>query len=57
MNKQETLKASLKQRDDDSSISVYLAANSGRTSLQASGVDQFLFWSRNAGVTIYGKLI
>jgi len=40
-----------------SSISVYLAANSGRTSLQASGVDQFLFWSRNAGVTIYGKLI
>jgi hypothetical protein len=40
-----------------SSISVYLAANSGRTALQTSGVDQFFFWTRNAGTTVYGKLI
>jgi hypothetical protein len=40
-----------------SSISVYLAANSGRTALQTSGVDQFFFWTRNAGAIVYGKLI
>jgi hypothetical protein len=40
-----------------SSISVYLAANSGRTALQTSGVDQFFFWTRDAGTTIYGKLV
>lgn len=40
-----------------SSISVYLAANSGRTALQTSGVDQFFFWTRDAGTTVYGKLV
>lgn len=39
------------------SISTYLAANTGRTSLKSSGVDQFAFWSRDAGTTVYGKLI
>jgi len=39
------------------SISTYLAALTGRTALQSSGVDQILLWSRDAGTTIYGKLI
>lgn len=39
------------------SIATYLAANTGRTALQTSGVDQILLWSRDAGTTIYGKLI
>ena len=39
------------------SLATYLAANTGRTAFQTSGVDQVLFWSRNAGTTIYGKLI
>ena len=39
------------------SIATYLAANTGRTALQTSGVDQMLLWSRDAGTTIYGKLI
>lgn len=39
------------------SIATYLAANTGRTALQSSGVDQILLWSRDAGTTIYGKLI
>jgi hypothetical protein len=38
-------------------FATYLAANTGRTALQTSGVDQILFWSRDAGTTIYGKLI
>lgn len=39
------------------SISTYLAANTGRTALQSSGTDQILLWSRDAGTTIYGKLV
>lgn len=39
------------------SISTYLAANTGRTALQTSGMDQILLWSRDAGTTIYGKLV
>jgi len=39
------------------SISTYLAANTGRTALQTSGTDFFLLWSRDAGTTIYGKLV
>ena len=39
------------------SISTYLAANTGRTALQTSGVDQILLWSQDAGTTIYGKLV
>ena len=39
------------------SISTYLAALTGRTALQTSGVDQFIFWTRDAGTTVYGKLI
>lgn len=39
------------------SISIYLAALTGRTALQASGTDQILLWSRDAGTTIYGKLV
>jgi hypothetical protein len=38
-------------------FSTYLAANTGRTALQTAGVDEFLLWSRDAGTTIYGKLI
>lgn len=39
------------------SITTYLAANTGRTALQTSGVDQFVFWTRDAGTTIYGRLV
>lgn len=39
------------------SISTYLAALTGRTALQTSGVDQFIFWTRDAGTTVYGKLV
>lgn len=39
------------------SISTYLAANTGRTALQSAGTDFLLLWSRDAGATIYGKLI
>ena len=38
-------------------IATYLAANTGRTALQTSGVDQILLWSRDAGTTVYGKLV
>lgn len=39
------------------SLATYLAANTGRTALQSSGVDQILLWSRDGGTTIYGKLV
>jgi hypothetical protein len=39
------------------SISTYLSTLTGRASLQTSGVDQVLLWTRDAGATIYGKLI
>lgn len=39
------------------SIATYLAANTGRTALQSSGVDQILIWTRDAGTTIYAKLV
>lgn len=39
------------------SFATYLAANTGRTALQASGVDFIVLWSRDGGTTIYGKLI
>lgn len=39
------------------SVATYLAANTGRTALQSSGMDQFLFWTRDAGTTVYGKLV
>lgn len=39
------------------SIATYLAANMVRTALQTSGTDFFLLWSRDAGTTIYGKLV
>ena len=39
------------------SIATYLAAITGRTAFQTSGIDQILLWSRDAGTTIYGKLI
>lgn len=39
------------------SISTYLSSLTGRTALQTSGVDQFLFWTRDAGTTVYGKII
>lgn len=39
------------------SLATYLAANTGRTAFQTSGVDQLLFWSSDAGTTIYGKLV
>jgi len=29
----------------------------GRSGLQASGVDQLLFWSRDGGTTVYGKIL
>ena len=38
-------------------FSTYLANNGTRTTLQSSGTDQFYFWTRDAGTTIYGKLI
>lgn len=39
------------------SIATYLAANTGRTALQSSGTDFFVLWTRDAGTTIYGKLV
>jgi hypothetical protein len=39
------------------SISTYLAANTRRTALQSSGTDFVVLWSRDAGTTIYGKLV
>jgi hypothetical protein len=38
-------------------LATYLAANTGRTAFQTSGVDQIMLWTRDAGTTIYGKLI
>lgn len=39
------------------SIASYLAVLVGRTSLKATGIDQFLFWTNDGGITIYGKLL
>lgn len=39
------------------SISTYLAANTGRVALQSSGTDFIVLWSRDAGTTIYGSLV
>jgi plastocyanin len=41
---------------ETTSLATYLAALTGRTALQTSGTDQFVFWSYD-GSTIYGKLI
>ena len=38
-------------------FATYLAANTGRTALQSSGTDFILLWSRDAGTTVYGKLV
>lgn len=42
------------------SLATYLAAVAavgGRATFQASGTDFMLFWSRDAGTTVYGKLV
>lgn len=39
------------------SFSTYLASLSGRPALQSSGTDQILWWTSDAGTTIYGKLV
>lgn len=39
------------------SLATFLAANGTRTALQASGVDRFLFQTRDAGATIFGSLL
>lgn len=39
------------------SISTYLSSLTGRTALQTSGTDQFVFWSNDGGTTVYGKII
>jgi len=39
------------------SISTYLSSLTGRTALQTSGVDQFVFWSNDGGTTVYGKIV
>jgi len=39
------------------SISTYLAANTGRTALQTSGTDFIVLWSRDGGTTVYGRLV
>jgi hypothetical protein len=39
------------------SLATYLAANTGRVALQSSGTDFILLWSRDAGTTVYGKLV
>ena len=39
------------------SIATYLAANTGRTALQSAGTDFIVLWSRDAGTTVYGKLV
>jgi hypothetical protein len=41
---------------ETTSLATYLAALTGRTALQTTGTDQFIFWSYD-GTTIYGKLI
>ena len=38
-------------------FSIYLASLTGRSSLQASGNDQALIWTYNAGGTLYGKIL
>ena len=39
------------------SFSTYISSLLDRTALQSSGMDQILLWSRDAGTTIFGKLI
>lgn len=39
------------------SFATYMADNPGRSTLQSSGTDFIVLWSRDAGTTIYGKLI
>lgn len=39
------------------SLSTYLAANTGRTALQSSGTDFLLVWTRDASTTNYAKLV
>jgi len=39
------------------SIATYLGANNGRTAFQSAGTDFILLWSRDAGTTIYMKLV
>lgn len=39
------------------SFSTYMASLPGRSALQSSGTDQILWWSSDAGSTIYGKLV
>lgn len=46
----------LKNGTFTTTLSTYLS-DFGRTALQTSGTDFFVFWTRNAGTTIYGKLL
>jgi hypothetical protein len=39
------------------SLATYLAANTGRPALKSSGTDFFVFWVRDGGFTVYGKLV
>ena len=39
------------------SISTYLSSLTGRSALQTSGTDQFIFWTIDAGTTVYGKIV
>lgn len=38
-------------------FSTYLTDRAGETALKTSGVDRFLFWSDDSGITVYGILI
>ncbi len=48
-----------KQKNDTytTTFGTYLTDRGGETALKSSGLDTFLFWSQDAGTTIYGTLL
>lgn len=48
-----------KKKDDTytTSFSTYLSDRGGETALKSSGLDYFMFWSDDAGTTVYGVLL
>jgi hypothetical protein len=52
-----TINWKLKNDTYTTTFSTYLTDRGGETALKAAGIDEFMFWSDDAGTTVYGVLL
>jgi hypothetical protein len=52
-----TINWKLKNDTYTTTFSTYLTDRGGETVLKAAGIDEFMFWSDDAGTTVYGVLL